>query len=347
MFPYSTQSISNSDIKNVIKSLKSKFLTQGPIVEKFENSVAKFVNAKYSVATNSATSALHVACLSLGLGKGDILWTANNSFVSSATCALFCGANVDFVDIDFQNYNISISHLKKLVEAKRKNKLPKIIVPINFSGTAYDQSELYKLKKKYKFFILEDSSHSLGSRYKDIKVGSCKYSDISVFSFHAVKTITTGEGGMATTNDKHLFQRMKLFRSHGISRDKKYLRKKNFGFWYYEKKLLGFNYRMTEMSAALGLSQMTRINKFISKRRQLALRYNNLLDTKYFILPNKKDISNSTMHLYIIRMKKTFNLKKYNQIFKLLRKNKVGVNLHYLPISSLLNQSKESFKKTT
>ena len=342
MFPYSRQSINSSDIKSVVGSLKSNFLTQGPLLSKFEKKISKFVNAKFSVGTNSATSALHIACMSLGLKKGEIIWTVNNSFLASASCGLFCDAKVDLIDIDLKNYNISIEDLKKKLKLKKKkNKLPKVIIPVNFAGLAYNQKELFKLKKKYKFKIIEDSSHALGSKYENYRIGGCKFSDISVFSFHAVKTITTGEGGMATTNDRKLFEKMKLLRNHGLTRDKKLLKNKNLGFWYYEKKVLGFNYRMNEMSAALGISQMRRLNKFLKKRRQLALRYNKILDTKKLILPNSKDIKTSSVHLYIIRLHKALSLGKYDYVFQTLRKRGIGVNLHYLPISSLILKKKK------
>ena len=256
MIPYSTQKIDKRDIDEVIKTLKSSFLTQGPKVIKFEKQIAIKVNAKYAATTNSATSALHISCLALGFQKDDILWTSPNTFVASSNCALHIGGKVDFVDIDYLTGNIDINLLeKKLLRAKKKNKLPKILVPVHFSGLPTEQQKIYKLSKKYNFKIIEDASHSLGAKYKNEKVGSCKWSDISIFSFHPVKIITTFEGGCATTNKKIIYEKLKLFLNHGITKEKKKFKFKQNKSWHYEQQLLGLNYRMTDVSASIGLSQ--------------------------------------------------------------------------------------------
>ena len=260
-YPYSKQKISPNDIKNVTKVLKSNFITQGPVVKKFEKAVAKYVNAKYSCATNSATSALHIACMSIDIKPGDEIWTVPNSFVASANCGVYCGAKVDFVDINQEHFNLDVNKLKQ----KLKKKTPKVLVTVHLGGQPTEQEKIWSLAKKYKFFIIEDASHSLGALRSGVKVGSCKWSDITVFSFHPVKIITTGEGGMALTNNKSLFEKMEILKNHGITRDQRKLTKKKLGFWYYEQKMLGFNYRINEMSAALGLSQLKKLNYFIKK----------------------------------------------------------------------------------
>ena len=265
MIPYGKQDINQADIEAVIAVLKSDYLTQGPQVPLFEQSISAYCGSNYSVAVNSATSALHISCLALGLGKGDWLWTSPNSFVASANCGLYCGAKVDFVDIDPKTYNLSVEELKKkLIQAKKDNKLPKIVIPVHFAGQSCDMQSIHKLSKEYGFKILEDASHAIGGKYLDKPIGGCQYSDITVFSFHPVKIITTAEGGLATTNQKELAEKMQLFRAHGITREPKLMTKKTEGGWYYQQVELGFNYRMNDLQAALGIAQMKRLDKFIT-----------------------------------------------------------------------------------
>ena len=278
MIPYSRQNINQQDVLEVNKVLRSNFLTQGNNVRKFEKIISKYTKAKYSVAVNSASSALHIACLALGIKKNDIVWTVPNTFVASANCAIHCGATVDFVDIDPDDWNISISSLQKKLEiAKIRNKLPKLIVPVHFAGLPSNQEKIWALSKKYKFKILEDASHSIGAKYKNQRSGSCKWSDITVFSFHPVKIITTGEGGMALTNNKILSDRMKILRTNGISQSNFINKKNKMKPWYYEHQTPGFNYRMNDISAALGISQFKRLKLFVDKRNKIAKKY-----IKYF-----------------------------------------------------------------
>jgi UDP-4-amino-4,6-dideoxy-N-acetyl-beta-L-altrosamine transaminase len=345
MIPYGKQNINQADIDSVINVLKSDFLTQGLQVPLFENKVAEYCDAKYGVAVNSATSALHIACLALRLGKGDYLWTSPNSFVASANCGLYCGAEVDFVDIDPLTYNLSSSKLEeKLIQAKKDNKLPKIIIPVHFSGQSCDMIKIYKLSKEYGFSIIEDASHAIGSKYLKKPVGGCQYSDITIFSFHPVKIITTAEGGLATTNSTNLFEKMKMLRSHGITRNPSLMTKPTEGGWYYQQVDLGFNYRMTELQAALGISQMDRLNEFITVRHNLQERYDLLLDSS-IIKPHQDQDSYSALHLYPIQI----NLDKVNksrqQIFNELRKNDIGVNVHYIPIHTQPYYQKFGHKK--
>jgi UDP-4-amino-4,6-dideoxy-N-acetyl-beta-L-altrosamine transaminase len=329
MIPYGRQDISQADIDSVIGVLKSEFLTQGPKVPLFEKVVSNYCDVEYGVAVNSATSALHIACLALELGKGDWLWTSSNSFVASANCGLFCGAKVDFIDIDKKTYNISIVELeKKLAQAKLKNKLPKIIIPVHFAGQSCDMKKIYSLSKEYGFKVIEDASHAIGGKYLDSPIGNCKYSDISVFSFHPVKIITTAEGGLAVTNDEELAERMRLFRSHGITRDPSLMSKISEGDWHYQQIYLGFNYRMTELQAALGISQMQRIDEFISKRHILYKRYNEFLQNSAIIKPFQLPECYSSLHLYPIQI----DDKSRKYVFNELRGAGIGVNVHYIPI---------------
>jgi len=347
IIPYGRQSISNNEINAVIKVLKSDWITQGPTVIKFEEAIKKYTGARYSVALNSATSALHAACLSLDLKKNDIVWTVPNSFVASANCALYCGAKIDFVDIDKKTWNISLSHLeKKLFNAKKLNKLPKIIIPVHFTGQSSDQKEIWKLSKKYKFKIIEDASHSLGGEYKGNKIGRCNYSNITVFSFHPVKSITTAEGGIALTNEKKIYEKLMLFRSHGIQKIKSKLQNKNNLGWYYEQQVLGFNYRMNDIEAAIGIQQLKKLNKFIKKRNFLAKRYFLGLKNLTIRLPYINNYNYSSFHLFIIRLDKS-KLRKfnYNKIFKKIIKKGIGINLHYLPIHLHPYYRKLGFKK--
>jgi UDP-4-amino-4,6-dideoxy-N-acetyl-beta-L-altrosamine transaminase len=333
MIPYGRQDISQSDIDAVVNVLQSDFLTQGPMVPAFEGKVANYCQAQYAVAVNSATSALHIACLALGLGPGDWLWTSPITFVASANCALYCGAKVDFVDIDPQTYNMSVSALEeKLISASKNGKLPKIVIPVHLSGQSCDMEAIYALSKKYDFNVIEDASHAIGATYQGRSVGGCRYSDITVFSFHPVKIITTAEGGMATTNDQNLAKRMELFRSHGITRDATVMARPSDGPWYYEQIDLGFNYRMTELQAALGISQMDRLTQFVARRRELAARYDYLLSGLPILLPWQSPDAKSAFHLYIIRLKLSEINKTHLEVFNILREEAIGVNLHYIPV---------------
>ncbi len=333
MIPYGKQDINQTDINSVIDVLQSDFLTQGPQVPLFEQMVSNYCSADYGVAVNSATSALHIACLSLGLGKGDWLWTRPNSFVASANCGLYCDARVDFVDINLQTYNLSVEELeKKLIRAKQEDKLPKILIPVHFAGQSCDMKKIYSLSQEYGFKIIEDASHAIGGKYLDKPIGGCQYSDITVFSFHPVKIITTAEGGLATTNDEKLAERMQLFRSHGVTRDAKLITNVSEGDWYYQQVDLGFNYRMTELQAALGVSQMQRLDEFTTKRHILQERYDSLLSGLPIIKPYQDKDSYSALHLYPIQVDLNKVSKNREQIFNELRENGVGVNVHYIPI---------------
>ena len=334
ILPYSRQKIDNKDIKEVTKVLKSNFLTQGNKVPEFEKKLVKKLKSKYAVASNSGTSALHIACLSLNLKKDDLVWTSANSFVASINCAKYLGTKVDFLDIDKDTYNISINKLeKKLIKAKENKKLPKLIVVVHFAGLPCDLKKIHKLSKIYKFKIIEDASHAMGAKYFDSLIGSCKYSDITVFSFHPVKIITSGEGGMCLTNNKILKDRMLLFRSHGITNEnKKFFIKKNNQPWYYEQQTLGYNYRMSDIHAALGISQFKKLKNFVRQRNKIAQNYYKLLKDLPLILPKKIKGYTSTFHLFVIRIDYENTKKSYKQIFNYLRKNKIWVNLHYLPI---------------
>ena len=331
MIPYSKQNITNDDIKSVVKVLKSKILTQGKEVVKFEKNIAKFVGSKYSIAVSSASAALHLSCLALELKKNEILWTVPNTFIASASCALHCQAGVDFVDIDEATSNISIDKLKaKLISAKKKKCLPKILIPVHFAGQPTEQKEIYSLSKKYKFKIMEDASHSLGAFHKKERVGSCKWSDLTVFSFHPVKPITTAEGGIITTNNKKYYEKLIKLRNHGISRNYNELKIKS--NWYYEQQLLGFNYRMNEMQAALGTSQLKKIKKFNDKRNMIANFYYTHLKKLPIKLPLINKENYSSFHLFVIKVDRNIIKRSYDKIYKDLIAKGLGVNLHYLPV---------------
>ena len=333
MIPYGKQNINQDDIDSVVDVLKSDFLTQGTQVPLFEKIVSEYCGAKYGVAVNSATSALHVACLALNLSKGDYLWTSPNTFVASANCGLYCGAKIDFVDINQKTYNLCVEELeKKLIQAKKKNKLPKIVMPVHFAGQSCDMKRIYSLSKEYGFKIIEDASHAIGGKYLEQSIGGCQYADITVFSFHPVKIITTAEGGLATTNDKELSTYMQLYRSHGITRDQELMTKEAEGGWYYQQVDLGFNYRMNELQAALGISQMKRLDKFVAMRHQIQLRYDELLKDLPLITPYQGSDNYSSLHLYPIQIKLKEIKRTHQEVFQALRENDIGVNIHYIPV---------------
>ena len=331
--PYGRQSISNDDINEVRDVLNSDFLTQGPRVPIFENNVAEYCNAKYAVATNSATSSLHSACVALGVSANDIVWTSANTFVASSNCALYCGANVDFVDIDLNTFNMCPIKLEeKLIVAKKMNKLPKVVIPVHMCGQSCDMKKIYMLSKNFGFKIIEDASHGIGGSYNGFKIGSCKYSDITVFSFHPVKIITSGEGGMSLTNNKKLANKLQMHRTHGITRNPEMLKNKDQGLWYYEELELGFNYRMTEISAALGNSQLNRLDSFVEKRHEIAKKYDQNLSDLPLDLPFQLPINYSSYHLYVIRLQIENIEITHQDFFKNMRSEGIGVNLHYIPV---------------
>jgi len=332
MIPYGRQDISQADINAVIEVLKSDFLTQGPIINKFENAVADYCSAKFAVAVNSATSALHIACMAFDLGPGDWLWTSPNTFVATSNAALYCNANIDFVDIDPNTYNISVDALKtKLEEAKQKNKLPKVVVPVHFSGQSADMEAIHKLGQEYGFRIIEDASHAIGASYKGDKVGNCQYSDITVFSFHPVKIITTGEGGMAVTNNPELFDRLQRHRSHGITSNPEQMIKRPLDeIWNYQQ--IGYNYRITDIQAALGLSQTKRLDEFVALRHEIAKRYDKELAGLPLQLPFQHPDTYSSYHLYVIRVKSGLSPKTQKEVYDALQRGGVNVNLHYIPV---------------
>jgi len=345
MIPYGKQDINQSDIDAVVDVLKSDFLTQGPQVPLFEKTVANYCGSNHAVALNSATSALHVACLALGLGKGDYLWTSPNTFVASANCGLYCGSSVDFVDIDPRTYNMCADALqKKLAQAKQQSKLPKIVVPVHFAGQSCDMKRIHELSEEYGFKIIEDASHAIGGKYLNKPVGNCVYSDITVFSFHPVKIITTAEGGMALTNSAELENKMTLLRSHGITRDTEQMTKEPDGAWYYQQIELGFNYRMTELQAALGVSQTRRLDEMVQGRHKLATRYNKLLVNLPITLPWQHTDRYSGFHLYVIRLDLERISLSHREVFDALREKGVGVNLHYIPVHLQPFYQKSGFK---
>jgi UDP-4-amino-4,6-dideoxy-N-acetyl-beta-L-altrosamine transaminase len=333
MIPYGKQEITQADITAVVDVLQSDFLTQGPQVPAFEKSLTDFTGAKHALAVNSATSALHIACLALGLGQDDILWTTPVTFVASANCGLYCGAKVDFVDINPQTYNLCPIELeKKLVIAKIKQQLPKVLVAVHLCGQPCDMKAIHALSLEYGFSIIEDASHAIGGRYLESTIGAGQYSDITVFSFHPVKIVTTAEGGAALTNSDHLAEKMALFRSHGITRDSALMQGGSDGAWYYQQIELGFNYRMTELQAALGVSQMQRLAEFVAARHRLAKRYNALLAQLPVVIPFQLDNTYSGLHLYVIRLQLDKINLTHPQVFNILRENGIGVNLHYIPV---------------
>jgi UDP-4-amino-4,6-dideoxy-N-acetyl-beta-L-altrosamine transaminase len=350
MIPYGRQNIDQNDIDAVVEVLKSPSLTQGDTVPRFEDSLKNYCGSEYAVVTNSATSALHIACLSLGIGPADWVWTSPITFVASANCALYCGAKIDFVDIDPRTYNMSIPHLvEKLEHSKKHGVLPKIIIPVHLCGQSCDMVEIYKLSKIYGFSIIEDASHALGGKYSGVSkaiennnsncnliyenIGNCKYSDITIFSFHPVKIITTGEGGCAMTNNHKLANSMRLYRSHGIISDSDRMEPRpNDEIWNYQQIELGFNYRMTDIQAALGISQIKRLDEFVLKRHELAKRYCSKLSDLPLQLPWQHPNAYSAYHLYPIRIQHQYKMRTQKEVYLNLRTQGILVNLHYIPV---------------
>lgn len=333
MIPYGRQDITQADIDAVVGVLQSDFLTQGPMVPRFEQGVVRHVGAEHALAVNSATSALHIACLALGLGPDDRLWTSPVTFVASANCGLYCGAKVDFVDIDPRTYNLCPKALEaKLQQAERDGTLPKVVVPVHLCGQPCDMQAIHALAKRYGFRIIEDASHAIGGKYQGEFIGNCRYSDITVFSFHPVKIITTAEGGMALTNDAALAERMALLRSHGITREPSKMTHESDGPWYYQQIDLGFNYRMTELQAALGVTQLERLDRYVARRHELARRYDQLLAGLPVTTPWQHPDSYSGLHLYVIRLQLETLRSSHRQVFESLREQGIGVNLHYIPV---------------
>jgi len=333
MIPYGRQDINQQDLDAVIDVLQSDYLTQGPQVPLFEKTINEIVKVNHSVAVNSATSALHIACLALDVGKGDRVWTSAITFVASGNCALYCGACIDFVDIEPTTYNLSITALeKKLKQAALRNNLPKVIIPVHLAGQSCDMQKIHQLSLQYGFKIIEDASHAIGATYQGMPVGNCKYSDITVFSFHPVKIVTTAEGGIATTNSFELAQKMQLLRSHGITRDESLMTEESHGDWYYQQLCLGFNYRMSELHAALGISQLKRLHEFVEKRTIRANLYTKKLAKLPITLPYQAESTQSSWHLYIIRLQLDKINKTHESVFDALRGAGILVNLHYIPI---------------
>jgi UDP-4-amino-4,6-dideoxy-N-acetyl-beta-L-altrosamine transaminase len=344
--PYGKQDIQDSDVAAVLQVLKSDFLTQGPAVPIFEQTVSNFCGANHAVAVNSATAALHIALMALGVGAGDIVWTSTNTFVASSNAALYCGADVDFVDIDLQTYNMSISALtEKLEQSAVSGVLPKVVIPVHLTGQPCDMQAIHQLSQHYGFKIVEDASHAIGARYFNNAIGDCRFSDITVFSFHPVKIVTTAEGGMALTNNSTLAEQMELFRSHGITRDPLLMTQTPEGPWYYEQIALGYNYRMTDLQAALGISQMQRLPGYIDRRHEIAVRYTQELAGLPLKLPKQANFAHSAYHLYVIRL--DLNVIKplsHPKVFQALRERDILVNLHYIPVHTQPYYQKMGFE---
>jgi UDP-4-amino-4,6-dideoxy-N-acetyl-beta-L-altrosamine transaminase len=331
--PYARQSISDPDIEAVVRVLRSDWLTQGPTAERFEKTVAEYCGAQYAVAVNSGTSALHIACLAAGLGHGDSLWTSPNTFVASANCALYCGASVDFVDIDPLTLNLSLSALEeKLTKAKTAGNLPKVVIPVHFAGQSCDMAAISDLAVRFGFTVIEDASHAMGGRYRGNPIGNCAYSEMTMFSFHPVKIITTGEGGMVLTNREDLYRKLVRLRSHGITRDPGLMEGESDGQWYYQQIGVGFNYRMTDIQAALGESQLVRIDNFVQRRHVLADRYGGSLKDLPVTLPRQHPDCYSAYHLYVLRLELEKLEKSRRRVYEEMRAAGIQVHVHYIPV---------------
>lgn len=330
MIPYGRQDITEEDVRAVTEVLRSEWLTQGPAVARFEQAVAKACDAQHAVAVNSATSALHIACMALDVGPGDWVWTSPNTFLASANCARYCGADVDFVDIDPQTYNLSPAALAdKLERAESQGCLPKVVIAVHFAGQSCEMREIRALGERYGFRLIEDASHAVGASYLGEPVGNCRYSDITVFSFHPVKLITTAEGGMSLTNDPALAARMERYRSHGMTRDPSLMEGQSDGPWYYQQIELGYNYRLTDIQAILGLSQLQRLDDYVARRHAIAKRYDDLLAALPLVLPYQSPNAHSALHLYPVQIKDAAQRRK---VFEGMRTAGVGVNVHYIPV---------------
>lgn len=344
--PYGRQNITDEDIKAVVEVLQSDWITQGPAIERFERVVAEYCGARYAVAVSSATAALHIACPAAGLKPGDVLWTSPNTFVASANCGLYCGAEVDFVDIDSRTYNISVEQLaEKLKTAERAGKLPRVLVPVHFAGQSCEMARIAELAKQYGFTVIEDASHAIGGEYRGAKIGCCAFSDMTVFSFHPVKIITTGEGGMITTNRRDLYEKLTRLRTHGITRQPDLMTGESHGPWYYQQIELGFNYRITDIQAALGASQVKRLDEFVRRRHELANRYNQALKDLPLTLPWQHPDTRSAYHLYVIRLNPDKTNQTRRRIFEELRRAGIGVNVHYIPVHTQPYYQKLGFKQ--
>lgn len=343
MIYYGHQHITEKDIQAVERVLHSDWLTQGPAIEAFEKKVANYCGAKYAVAVTNATSALHIACKAADLGEGDVLWTSPITFTASANCGRYCGADVDFVDIDDKTYNMSVAELQHKLETAVKK--PKVVIPVHLAGQSCDMESIKALADEYGFKIIEDASHATGADYKNTKVGSCCYSDMTVFSFHPVKIVTTGEGGIVLTNNKELYEKLKLYRSHGITRDSDLMTQEADGPWYYQQIELGFNYRMTDMQAALGCSQMDSLDEFVARRRYVVKRYNEKLKGLPLRTPYQDEATNPSWHIYIIRVDFTKVKLSKKEIFARMRDRGIVLNLHYIPVHTQPYYQKLGFQK--
>ena len=343
MIYYGHQHITEKDIQAVERVLHSDWLTQGPAIEAFEKKVANYCGAKYAVAVTNATSALHIACKAADLGEDDVLWTSPITFTASANCGRYCGADVDFVDIDDKTYNMSVAELRHKLESAVKK--PKVVIPVHLAGQSCDMEAIKELADEYGFKIIEDASHATGADYKNTKVGSCRYSDMTVFSFHPVKIVTTGEGGVVLTNNKELYEKLKLYRSHGITRDSDLMTQEADGPWYYQQIELGFNYRMTDMQASLGCSQMDSLDEFVARRRYLVKRYNEKLKNLPLRTPYQDEATNPSWHIYIIRVDFTKVKLSKKEIFARMRDRGIVLNLHYIPVHTQPYYQKLGFQK--
>ena len=333
MIPYAKQSISEEDIEAVVQVLRSDFITQGPVVNEFETAIAQYCQAQYAIAVSSGTAALHLACRALGIGQGDTVWTSPNTFVASANCALYCGATIDFIDIDPHTYNISIAALKQKLETARENdRLPAAIIPVHFAGQSCDMETIYYLSQEYGFKIIEDAAHALGGEYNNDRIGSCRYSDITIFSLHPAKMITAGEGGLLLTNNSSLAEQALLLRTHGITRNPSLMDSESHGLWYYQQIELGYNYRITDIQAALGLSQLKRLDEFVARRREIAAIYNKKLNHLPLTAPLPDKNNQFSWHLYVINLHLDKIARTRKEVFDELRKYNIGVHVHYIPV---------------